>query len=43
MIAKSEFGEIVHMATDTIRGNKMRSALTVLLHVWPSDRRNAHA
>jgi putative ABC transport system permease protein len=27
---KSEFGEIVQMATDTIRGNKLRSALTVL-------------
>jgi len=30
MIGKSEFGEIVQMATDTIRGNKLRSALTVL-------------
>jgi putative ABC transport system permease protein len=30
MIRKDEFGEIVQMATDTIRGNKMRSALTVL-------------
>ena len=30
MIGKSEFGEIVHMATDTIRSNKLRSALTVL-------------
>jgi len=30
MIHKDEFGEIVHMATDTIRGNKMRSSLTVL-------------
>jgi putative ABC transport system permease protein len=30
MLRKSEFGEIVHMATDTIRGNKLRSALTVL-------------
>jgi putative ABC transport system permease protein len=30
MIHKDEFGEIVQMATDTIRGNKMRSALTVL-------------
>jgi putative ABC transport system permease protein len=30
MIRKSEFGEIVQMATDTIRGNKLRSALTVL-------------
>src|SRR5262250_565234 len=30
MIAKSEFGEIVHMATDTIRSNKLRSSLTVL-------------
>lgn len=30
MVGKSEFGEIVQMATDTIRGNKLRSALTVL-------------
>jgi len=30
MIHKDEFGEIVQMATDTIRGNKTRSALTVL-------------
>ena len=30
MLRKSEFGEIVRMATDTIRGNKLRSALTVL-------------
>src|SRR5712691_91305 len=30
MIRKDEFGEIVHMATDTIRSNKLRSALTVL-------------
>ncbi len=30
MIHKGEFGEIVQMATDTIRGNKMRSSLTVL-------------
>jgi putative ABC transport system permease protein len=30
MLHKDEFGEIVQMATDTIRGNKMRSALTVL-------------
>ena len=30
MVARSEFGEIVHMATDTIRSNKLRSALTVL-------------
>jgi putative ABC transport system permease protein len=30
MMGKSEFGEIVQMATDTIRGNKLRSALTVL-------------
>jgi putative ABC transport system permease protein len=30
MIRRDEFGEIVQMATDTIRGNKLRSALTVL-------------
>ncbi|HTW59427.1 MAG TPA: ABC transporter permease [Terriglobales bacterium] len=30
MMRKDEFGEIVQMATDTIRGNKLRSALTVL-------------
>jgi len=30
MIHKDEFGEIVRMATDTIRSNKMRSSLTVL-------------
>jgi putative ABC transport system permease protein len=30
MIHKDEFGEIVQMATDTIRGNKVRSSLTVL-------------
>jgi putative ABC transport system permease protein len=30
MIHKDEFGEIVQMATDTIRSNKMRSGLTVL-------------
>jgi putative ABC transport system permease protein len=30
MVRKGEFGEIVHMATDTIRSNKLRSALTVL-------------
>ena len=30
MMRKDEFGEIVHMATDTIRSNKLRSALTVL-------------
>ena len=30
MLRKSEFGEIVHMATDTLRSNKLRSGLTVL-------------
>ena len=30
MIRKDEFREIVRMATDTIRGNKLRSSLTVL-------------
>jgi putative ABC transport system permease protein len=30
MMRKGEFGEIVQMATDTIRGNKLRSGLTVL-------------
>ena len=30
MIHKDEFREIVQMATDTIRGNKLRSSLTVL-------------
>jgi putative ABC transport system permease protein len=30
MIHKDEFGEIIQMATDTIRGNKLRSSLTVL-------------
>jgi len=30
MINRDEFGEIVQMATDTIRGNKLRSSLTVL-------------
>ncbi len=30
MIRKDEFGEIVRMATDTIRSNKLRSVLTVL-------------
>ena len=30
MLHKDEFGEIVQMATDTIRGNKTRSSLTVL-------------
>ena len=30
MLRRDEFGEIVQMATDTIRGNKLRSSLTVL-------------
>ncbi len=30
MMRKDEFGEIVQMATDTIRSNKLRSSLTVL-------------
>jgi putative ABC transport system permease protein len=30
MLHRDEFGEIVQMATDTIRSNKMRSSLTVL-------------
>ncbi len=30
MIQKEELGEIVHMATDTLRSNKLRSSLTVL-------------
>ena len=30
MMRKDEFGEIVQMAVDTIRSNKLRSALTVL-------------
>jgi len=30
MVAKSEFGEIIRMAHDTIRSNKLRSSLTVL-------------
>src|SRR3981081_2287245 len=30
MIRRGEFGEIVTLATDTLRGNKLRSSLTVL-------------
>src|SRR5215475_2326497 len=30
MVGKSEFGEIIRMAHDTIRSNKLRSSLTVL-------------
>jgi putative ABC transport system permease protein len=30
MLRKDEFGEIVQMATDTLRSNKLRSSLTVL-------------
>src|ERR1700733_6612558 len=30
MIHKDEFGEIIQMATDTLRSNKLRSSLTVL-------------
>jgi putative ABC transport system permease protein len=30
MVRKDEFGEIVQMATDTLRNNKLRSGLTVL-------------
>jgi putative ABC transport system permease protein len=30
MVRRGEFGEIMQMATDTIRSNKLRSALTVL-------------
>ena len=30
MMRKDEFGEIIRMAVDTIRGNKLRSSLTVL-------------
>jgi len=30
MIGKSELGEVLKLAVDTIRGNKLRSSLTVL-------------
>src|SRR5436190_17511418 len=30
MVGKSELGEVLKLAVDTIRGNKLRSALTVL-------------